>query len=507
MRDSNKQIKLGALISYFAIAFNIVAGLIYTPWMVASIGQNNYGLYTMANSLISMFLIDFGISAAVTRFVSKYNAGNEQENINNFLGLVYKLYLIVDAIICIVLVAAFVFLDVIYVKLTAEELQNFKTLYIIVGVYSVATFPFVTLNGILNAYEEFVIVKLCEMANKILSIVLTVLVIVSGYGVRALVLMQAVSGIITLVLRFWAVKKKTPVKVNFVYRNKEMLKDIFGFSIWSTVTSVSQRFIINIVPSLIGALTGAGEVAIFGVAITIEGYYYTFANAINGFFMPKISRILHDDEKEENLLELMIRVGRIQIYVLGLILLGFIVVGSEFVVLWMGTAYQRAYICAILLILPSFIAWPQQIATTALIVENKMKQQAIINVLTSIISIVIGFILIIFFGTIGAAISICIAYTFRVVCINVIYVKYLKINLKRFFAETFLKQGKYLLMVLIMALVICNVIPGLGWTYFLLKSGLVCGCYAIVMYFFSFNESEKGFLKIAIKKIIRRFHS
>ena len=33
--NSSKQIKLGALISYFAIAFNIVAGLIYTPWMIS----------------------------------------------------------------------------------------------------------------------------------------------------------------------------------------------------------------------------------------------------------------------------------------------------------------------------------------------------------------------------------------------------------------------------------------------------------------------------------------
>lgn len=66
--NSSKQIKLGALISYFAIAFNIVAGLIYTPWMISKIGQSNYGLYTLATSVISMFVMDFGMGAAVTRF-------------------------------------------------------------------------------------------------------------------------------------------------------------------------------------------------------------------------------------------------------------------------------------------------------------------------------------------------------------------------------------------------------------------------------------------------------
>ena len=84
--NSSKQIKLGAMLSYFTIAFNIVAGLIYTPWMITQIGQSNYGLYTLATSLITMFLVDFGMSAAVTRFVAKYNAEKDQEKVNNFLG-------------------------------------------------------------------------------------------------------------------------------------------------------------------------------------------------------------------------------------------------------------------------------------------------------------------------------------------------------------------------------------------------------------------------------------
>ena len=42
------QLKMGAMLAYFTMAFNIVAGLIYTPWMVAKIGQADYGLYTLA---------------------------------------------------------------------------------------------------------------------------------------------------------------------------------------------------------------------------------------------------------------------------------------------------------------------------------------------------------------------------------------------------------------------------------------------------------------------------
>jgi O-antigen/teichoic acid export membrane protein len=84
---------MGAVLSYISIAINIIAGLLYTPWMITQIGQSNYGLYTLANSLITIFVMDFGMSAAVSRFVAKYRAEDNQEAINNFLGVAYKLYI------------------------------------------------------------------------------------------------------------------------------------------------------------------------------------------------------------------------------------------------------------------------------------------------------------------------------------------------------------------------------------------------------------------------------
>lgn len=55
--DSTNQIKLGAIISYISIGINILFGLIYTPWMIHSIGKENFGLYTLAMSVISFFCV------------------------------------------------------------------------------------------------------------------------------------------------------------------------------------------------------------------------------------------------------------------------------------------------------------------------------------------------------------------------------------------------------------------------------------------------------------------
>ena len=79
----NKQLTFGALISYAAIAFNILSGFLYTPWMIRTIGDEHYALYTLALSLINVFLLDFGIGSAVTKFLSNYFARNQYDK--NFL--------------------------------------------------------------------------------------------------------------------------------------------------------------------------------------------------------------------------------------------------------------------------------------------------------------------------------------------------------------------------------------------------------------------------------------
>ena len=52
-QNNNSQIKSGAIISYLGIIISTIASLLYTPWMKNHIGDANYGLYTLAGSLVA----------------------------------------------------------------------------------------------------------------------------------------------------------------------------------------------------------------------------------------------------------------------------------------------------------------------------------------------------------------------------------------------------------------------------------------------------------------------
>ena len=56
----------------------------------------------MAYSIVALFVFDFGISAAIQRFVAKYLAEGNKEKVNHCVSLVYKLYLYIDAAILLI---------------------------------------------------------------------------------------------------------------------------------------------------------------------------------------------------------------------------------------------------------------------------------------------------------------------------------------------------------------------------------------------------------------------
>ena len=343
---SSRQLKLGALMSYLAIGVNILAGLLYTPWMIHSIGRENFGLYTLAMSVISLFVFDFGLSSAVTRFIAKYLAEGRQDRADNCMGLVYRLYIIIDIVMMLVLFGVYFFIPQLYKELTLDEIESFKIVYVIAAIYSVISFPFIPINGVLTAHEKFIQLKLCDVAHKLIIVLAMSVCLLSGGGLYSLVSVNAIAGLIMILLKVSCIKKFTHQGISWRYFEKGEFKEIVGFSGWVTVMSIAQRFIFNIAPSILGALSGSTSIAILGIATTLEGYTYTFANAINGMFLPKVSRIVSNDNGD--VLPLMVKIGRIQIYITALIVFGVICFGDHFIQLWVGTEFKDSYLCALL---------------------------------------------------------------------------------------------------------------------------------------------------------------
>lgn len=498
---SSKQIKIGAIFSYLSIAINIISGLVYTPWMIHSIGRENFGLYTLALSVITLFVFDFGLSAAVTRFIARYLAQNRQDKANNCLGLVYRLYIIIDIILFFILISVYFFIPEIYKELTPNEIENFKIIYSIAAVYAIISFPFIPINGILTAYECFIQLKICDIIHKLIIVITMTCCLLLNYGLYALVLVNALSGVLTIMFKLWCIHKYTPQKINWNYFNKQELKELANYSGWVTIIAIAQRCIFNLAPSILGALSGSTAIAILGIATTIEGYTYTFASALNGMFLPKVSRIVNN---HGDVLPLMIRIGRIQFFIIGIIICGVICLGQDFINLWVGKNFSESYICAILIILPSLFHLPQMIGSEAIYAHNKVKKLAIVFIIMATCNLIGAIILAPSLGATGVCISVSIAYFIRTIGLDFILHKDLNINI-----FTFLRQSLFPIIPPLGGCILCGVLINKiilteGWFVFFAKGVLFTLAYCTILYIFAMNEQEKNLILSPLKKYFKK---
>ena len=499
---NEKQIKIGTIISYISIGVNILVGLLYTPWMVKQIGQSQYGLYTLANSLITLFLFDFGLSSATARFISKYHAEGNQQAANNFLEVVYKLYGLIDLVLFAAFTIIFVFIDSIYTNLTPEELRQFKVVYIIAASFNLVNLPFVTLNGILTAYEKFIQLKFADLIYRVVLVGLTVIALLSGMGLYALVSVNAIAGLVVIIYKYIVIKTCTPVRVNFGYSDKSLIKEVFGFSVWAAISTLSSRLIFNITPSILGIVANSAAIAIFGVITTIEGYTYTITTAINGMFMTEISRIYlePEDKAKENLMSLMVGVGKFQFALNGLIIIGFFLVGRQFIGLWMGEDYASAYVGILLVITPGLFFNTLQIADTAMVIQKKVNIQAYIALACGVINVILSFILSRFLGVIGACISICIAYSIRAIAYHVVCKKCLHLSVGEFIKKCYLRMLPSLCIGILFGILLNLLIKDGGWFTLILKAALIAAVYLISTLYMSLSKEERAKFFNRIKK-------
>ncbi len=490
--------KTGALLSYLSIALNILAGLLYTPWMIRQIGQSDYGIYTLANSVVTLFMIDFGLSAAASRFVAKYRAEGDMPRLESFISVLYKLYFLVDAILFLVLLVIFFCLEGIYQQLLPGEVERLRVVYCIVGLFSLINFPCVTFNGILTAYEKFIPLKLSDVLYRALVVLFTVIALSLGMGLYAMVSINALCGLFIIGYKYFYVRKCVSIRFRKSDRQLVPYREVFSFSVWSTVNALAQRLVFNVSPTILGhnAAAASAQIAVFGIIATIESYIYTITTAINGLFLSRTTKIMINDADGSKLTSLTVAVGRFQYALNGLIILVFALIGQEFILLWMGPDYLPAYTGILLVTVPAVFFNALQIATTALIVRNEVKFQAFIAIAVGICNLICSFFFSKRWGAVGAAGSICIAYSLRVVLTMIVIKKKINLNLATFIKMCFLRMSIPMILPAGIGALFLYKFNANTWLRLGVKGIVLVAIYLLSVWLFGLSKEERtGFCK------------
>lgn len=504
MNNINQK-KAGVLLSYVNLAISTIIPLFYTPIMLAILGQSEYGLYSLSNSVISyLSLLQFGMGSAVIRYIAKYRATDEKEKANQITGLFTIIYIFFAVLVLFVgciftLLSPVIFSD----GLSEAEISKMKILIIIMSLSTAFSFISVVFSSIINAYEKFIFKKTTDIILTILAPLFNLLVLFLGYESVGIATVSLIFQIVVLPIYMWYVAKRLGIKMKFVKPEKAFLLELFSFSIFMFLSSIADLLFWSTDNVLIGAMIGSTAVAVYNVGGVFTNLMRNLTSAINDVFVPKVTMMVAVDKSNTELSELMIRVGRLQYLMVSLLASGFIVFGQVFIHYWSGDVYADAYWVSLVTFLPSAIPILQNIAFGVIVAQHKHKFRCCIYFGIAILNAISTFFIIPYFGYIGAAICSGVSYIIgHGIILNIYYKSVIKLDIFGFWMNI-LKMSFIPVIITVIGYWIVNIL--IPWNIILM---LVEGIgfvlvFILLTWFFTMNEYEKDIFKGLLNSVIR----
>lgn len=503
-KQYNLQIRIGVILGYVNYIIKIVVQLLYVPIMLKFLGKNEYGVYQLVASLISyLSLLNFGFGGAYLRFYAQCkNDLKKQEKINGTFLLVFSFFAILALI-----VGLFITINsnrILGNKMSTYELILAKKLLGILTINMALTFPISIFISIVTAKKEFIFLRCLDLIRNILSPFLIIFLLILGYGSIGMVIATTFLTIISGISIVWYSKIKLKVKFNFYGFDFKLIKEISIFSSFLFLNSVIDQLNWNVDKLILGRTVGVAAIAIYSIGAQINNIYIQITDMLATILAPQINEIVATEKNYLKILnKLFIKIGRLQSYIIMLVLFGFILYGKEFIIFWAGEGYDEAYYVTLFLIVPVSVPLCQTIGVDIQQAMNKHKYRTIVCMFIAIINVLISIPLSLKFGVIGVTVGTTIGLILgNGLIMNIIYAKIIGLNIISFWKE--ITSGfKAIFIPVILGFVVKYFFPIQTVINLLTEGFIFVIVYIFSLYFTVMNREEKnmvnGYLSIMFK--------
>ena len=230
MKKQINQLRAGVILSYINLALGSIIPMLYTPVMLKLLGQSEYGLYSLSNSVISyLSLLSFGLGGTIIRYIAKYRAENDKNSIEKLFGFSIK---IVGFIITFNVETIF------HQGLTAKEIDKVHILVFIMTINTALSFPNSVFSSVILAYERYVFRRVVDMFSTVIAPLANIVALYLGYASVGMALVSTIIQILMLCLNIFYCIEKIRISPKRGRLSGDLIKEIFKFSAYSFLGSI-----------------------------------------------------------------------------------------------------------------------------------------------------------------------------------------------------------------------------------------------------------------------------
>jgi O-antigen/teichoic acid export membrane protein len=372
------------------------------PFLVHTLGERWYGIWVVIGNLAgNYYLLDLGLAAAVTQFVSKHAASGDTEAQNVVVNTSLALYLCFAAgiVACTALAAA----ATAWIPGVEADARIIRMITVVVGLQFAAEFPLKAFAGIFASTVRHDLVVYSRLVNLALNTSLTVYYVNRGHGVLTIAVIAFCCDQISNTLYFVMARRLFPeLRLGFRFVSRRAARELFGYSSWALVVQFANQLRFKIDAAVVAGILSAAAVTHYAVAQRLVEHFVGLVNRATNMAMPIFTRYWVLDRRDE-LREKLLLLTRINAAV-GVFGGGMIVVlGGPFISRWMGPEFTSSYPVLVVLTVAMTTELVMCNIDNVLYATSSVRQLATANAVEGLCNLVFSLVLGRRFGIVGVA--------------------------------------------------------------------------------------------------------
>jgi O-antigen/teichoic acid export membrane protein len=400
----NKIVK-NSLFNMLGFILSAIVAFLLTPFIVHSLGKTHYGIWSFMVSLTGYFgLLDFGMRTAIVKYSSGYHAAGNYAEMNSMNRSTQTLYAIIGSFSWVGAVGISFFLGTLFETEVASGI-NYTVIMTVIGADIFLTFFFMIYQGNIAGLQRYDVIFVNSSLTLLIRAGLTWFFLSRGYGIAALVGVGLGGNLVGYLLNFQACRVLCKgLTFGIGKLDRKQLAKVWNYSLKSFIINVSDKVTYYSDSIIIGIMLNAESVTVYTIAASLIAYLRSTILAVCGGYIPAISEA-HARGDILGVQTIVLNGTRLIMFVLVPIVTGLVLLGDDFIRLWMGSGFEKTYQVLIILSLSQFLVLAQHGVAMALYGVSRHGLLARIYLFVTFVNIVLAVGLGRMWGILGVAVG------------------------------------------------------------------------------------------------------
>jgi len=335
-----KSLAWNTSLNFLGQAVPTVWGIICIPFIIKGLGPERFGILALAWSIIVYFsLFDLGLGQATTKFVSEYLGKKEKEKLPSIIwtALFFNVLLGLTGGIIFALTTPFLVTKVLNIPAHLLE-ESYKTFLILAASVPVLTSS-LALRGVLEGYQRFDLVNAVKAPASSMNFLIPAFAIPLGFNLPEIVLFLLIARLCAMFIYLILCFKISPnLKKKFSF-DKKLIRTIFTFGLWITVSNIVGPITVYLDRFLIGSLLTIEAVTFYTAPHEIVTKLWILPKSLVLTVFPVFSSLGIKLTKE--LGDIYAKALKYLLLIMGAMILVLVLFAEEILQIWVGFEFVQ----------------------------------------------------------------------------------------------------------------------------------------------------------------------